>query len=364
MLKEYDRIPEFLLKNNQGKEVKSSNYLGRYTVLYFYPKAFTPGCTKECNAFSDNIDEFISFKMDNISGDFRGFADNGLDFSRIDLPGVDVVGISPDSPENLAKFKSKYDLKVDLLSDPAKEVAAGFSALKEDGSSILRSTFIVDPWNRIRKSWYGVNVKGHVEEVLVTLKEIVAEDIKINPQIMERRAKRSFDENKMIPELMIKQLIGAAHLAPSCFNNQPWRFSVVKEKSVLEKLDEYIPTGNYWLKKAAVLIAVYAKAKDDCQLSDGRDYYLFDTGIAVGNLLTQATQMGLIAHPVAGYDPEGFKKVLNITGDNTLITVIGVGFPADVDYLSEKHQGLETSPRDRVDIEDVLVWNGNENLKI
>lgn len=361
MLKEYEKIPKFSVKNNHGKEINSRDYFGRYTVLYFYPKAFTPGCTKECNAFSENIDQFISFKMDDISEKFVDFAGDKLEFSKVGLPGIDVVGISPDSPESLTKFKSKYKLKVDLLSDPDKETAAGFSALKEDGSSILRSTFIVDPWNRIRKSWYGVKVKGHVEEVIVSLKEIVAEDIKINPQIIERRARRSINENQKIPELMLKQFIKAAHLAPSCFNNQPWRFVVINDKTKLEDLAEYIPSGNSWLKKAPVLIAVYSKSENDCQLSDRRDYYLFDTGLAVGNLLVQATQMGLIAHPVAGYDPEGFKNTLNIPEDNVLITVIGVGFPADVDYLDEKHQKFENSPRDRIDIENVLSWNVSEN---
>lgn len=129
-------------------------------------------------------------------------------------------------------------------------------------------------------------------------------------------------------------------------------------KEKIKKLEEYIPSGNYWLKKAPVLVAVHSKSENDCLLSDKRDYFLFDTGIAVSNLLTQATQMGLIAHPVAGYDPKGFKETLNIEEDNILITVIGIGFPANVDYLSEKHQGLENSPRDRIALDKVLNWNG------
>ncbi len=358
MLKEYDSFSEFKVLNEQGKEISSSQYLGGYTVIYFYPKAFTPGCTKECNAFSDNIDEFISLKMDAVKENFGDSFDNNLKFSKLDLPEVRVVGISPDSPESLSKFKSKYGLKVDLLSDNEKEIAKRFRALKENGSSILRSTFILDPWNRVRKTWYGVTVKGHVEEVLSGLREVVADDIKINPQLIERRARRTFDENKQVPQVMLKQLIKAAHLAPSCFNNQPWRFSVVEDKDKIKELGEHIPSGNYWLKKAPVLLALHSKSENDCQLSDKRDYFLFDTGIAVGNLLTQATQMGLIAHPVAGYDPEGFKETLSIEEDNVLITVIGIGFPANVDYLSEKHLSVENSPRDRIDLDKVLNWNG------
>ncbi len=100
---------------------------------------------------------------------------------------------------------------------------------------------------------------------------------------MERRARRLFDEGNQVPEVMLKQIMKAAHLAPSCFNNQPWRFSVVNDKDKLLELDEYIPSGNYWLKKAPVLIAVHSKPESDCRLSDSRDYFLFDTGLAVGN---------------------------------------------------------------------------------
>ncbi|MFP4662537.1 MAG: redoxin domain-containing protein [Halanaerobiales bacterium] len=371
MLKEYDKMIDFVLNNDEGKEISDKHFYGKYTVLYFYPKAFTPGCTKECNAFSENIDEFISFKMSDLkdevqlNDEFKDQQDFNLNDQKTGegtLPEVQVVGISPDSPESLIKFRQKYDLKVELLSDPEKKVAKGFSALKEKGSSILRSTFILDPWNRVRKSWYGVKVKGHVEEVLAELKRVIVEDISINPQIEERRARRSFAEDMKVPESMITQLIQAAHLAPSCFNNQPWRFSVINDSDKLNELAESIPSGNYWLKKAPVLIAVHSQEENDCQLSDRRDYYLFDTGIAVGNLLTQATQMGLIAHPVAGYDPEGFKEKLNIAEDHVLITVIGVGFPADVDYLSEQHQRVEESPRDRLDLAEVINWNGYKNI--
>ncbi|MFW6306886.1 MAG: redoxin domain-containing protein, partial [Bacillota bacterium] len=207
MMKEYEKAPTFTAKNEKGQEVNSDKYSGKYIVLYFYPKAFTPGCTKECNAFSENIEEFISFKMDDLSK---------VDFKDMETPQVKIVGISPDKPEKLADFKEKYNLKIELLSDTDKEIAEGFASLKENGTSILRSTFIIDPWGRIRKTWYGVKVKGHVEEVLEELKSTISEDMDINHQIKERRARRCFDENRTVSRGTIKQLIEAAHLAPSC----------------------------------------------------------------------------------------------------------------------------------------------------
>ncbi|MFW5982086.1 MAG: redoxin domain-containing protein [Halanaerobiaceae bacterium] len=355
MLKKYDKVLDFTAINEQGIEVNSKKYLGSYTVLYFYPKAFTPGCTKECTAFSDNIDEFISFKLEDLKDTFD---DGNQDFKKIKISPIKVVGVSPDKVEKLADFKEKYNLKLELLSDQGKEIAKKFAVLKDNGSSILRSTFILDPWGRLKKAWYGVKVKGHVEEVLETLKEVIAEDLKINPEIDFRRARRAYSEEKVAPEIL-EQLIKAAHLAPSCFNKQPWRFSVVDDKNVLEKLYQHIPSGNFWLEKVPAIIAVHSRAEYDCQLNDNRDYYLFDTGIAVGNLLLQATQMGLLAHPAAGFDVRGFKEVLNIPEEDVLITIIGVGYPGEGDYLNVEQQKYEDSPRERIDLDQVLNWNEN-----
>ncbi|MEJ6949520.1 redoxin domain-containing protein [Natronospora cellulosivora (SeqCode)] len=353
MLKKFDKVADFIAKNDKGEEVNSKQYLGNYTVLYFYPKAFTPGCTKECNAFSENIDEFLSFKMDDLKGNL---SDSEQDLSNIKIPAINVVGVSPDKVENLADFKEKYQLKIELLSDPDKKIAKSFEALKENASSILRSTFILDPWGRVKKAWYGVKVKGHVEEVLEGLREVVSEDLRINPEIKFRRASRAYSEEKVAPEIL-EQVIKAAHLAPSCFNKQPWRFSIIDDRDLLERLYEQIPSGNYWMEKTPAIIAVHSRSDFDCQLNDNRDYYLFDTGIAVGNLLTQATQMGLLAHPIAGFNPVGFKETLNIPEENVLITVIGIGYPGEGQYLSDDHLKIEESSRDRNDLSEVLNWN-------
>lgn len=152
-------------------------------------------------------------------------------------------------------------------------------------------------------------------------------------------------------------LVRAAHLAPSCFNNQPWRFVVVDDPKALAPVKAAMPGGNYWAKPAPVLIAVTSKRDLDCKLSDRRDYFLFGCGMAVGMMMVQATSMGLIAHPIAGYDPTVVKQVLGIPEDFTLITLVIVGRPGDPATLSEDHRRTELGPRERKPIEAVMSRN-------
>ncbi|AMW32163.1 redoxin domain-containing protein [Fervidobacterium islandicum] len=316
-------IPQFVLKDEDGNDFSWKNLLGRYTVVYFYPKANTPGCTLEGLDFTKLIDEF-----------------NG-----------NVVGISPDDCKAIASFKSKKGLKVKLLSDPDKAVAEQFGVVKD--GKLIRSTFIVDPWGRIRKEWIKVNVNGHAEEVLQEYKRMIQEDQALNDNILLRRALRGVRPDPVEDE-KIETLIKAAHLAPSCMNKQPWRFLVVRTKENLEKLHSTLSEGNYWMKHAPVMIIVYTDDELGCQLSDRRNYALFDTGTAVGLLLAQATQMGLIAHPVAGYDPIKVKELFEIKG--VVITLIAVGYWGNIDMLNEKHLAAEFSERIRKPVEEIAKY--------
>lgn len=352
MLKRWEQAPVFKELNDRGEEIDSRDLIGSYTVVYFYPKAFTPGCTKECTLFSAELDHFSSLEIAEADS---SSAETG--FENLVETGARIIGISPDSPETLARFRQKHGLRVELIADPQRKVAAAYHALKENGKSILRSTFILDRWGRVRKSWYGVKVNGHVEEVLASLREIVGSDQVINRQIAYRRARRAISP-RTVKRDEVKRIITAAHWSSSCFNNQPWRFIVVDQQAMLAKLHQHLPAGNYWMKEAPVLIAVYSKVKNDCSLKDGRDYYLFDTGQAVALLQVQATQMGLIAHPVAGYDQQGFKELLQIPEGEHLITVIALGYPLGNDvFLSEQHQQVEKEPRQRKELGQILSWN-------
>ncbi|GAB4562895.1 MAG: thioredoxin-dependent thiol peroxidase [Anaerolineae bacterium] len=137
MLQPGDQAPEFTLVSDDGRSVSLSDFRGRKVVLYFYPKADTPGCTKQACALRDA---------------YPGIADKD----------VVVIGISPDSPEQLAKFRAKYSLPFILLSDPDHQVAEAYGAWGEKKRfgktymGIIRSHFAVDEEGRIVASDWQV----------------------------------------------------------------------------------------------------------------------------------------------------------------------------------------------------------------
>lgn len=326
----FQRIPEFTLLSQGGRKANIGNACGRYLVLYFFPRANTSGCTREAKDFTRLLSQF-----------------DDLD--------ADIMGVSPDEPDIQEGFAKSKAIKVTMLSDPDKTLAREFGATKESGA-ILRSTFLIDRTGVVRAEWKGVKVDGHADEVLEKLKALYKADSKVNSLIDCRRAKRGLSDVK-VSEDSIKTLLKAAHLAPSCFNSQSWRFVAIQDKDVLAAVKQAMPKGNYWTEPAPAIIAVFSKPDIDCQLSDRRDYYLFGCGMAVGNLMLQATQMGLVAHPIAGYDPIKVKEILRIPDDYILITLVIVSHLGNADKLSEKHRESEFGPRDRKPLDQVASWN-------
>jgi peroxiredoxin Q/BCP len=150
LLKPGDTAPDIHLRTDTGEPFKLSDLRGRRVVLYFYPKADTPGCTAEACEFRD---------------DFKAFAKKG----------AAVVGISPDQPAAQAKFKSKYDLPFTLLGDEDKAAAQAYGVWKEKNMygrkvmGIERSTFIIGPDGKIEKIYSKVKPKGHAADVLEAL---------------------------------------------------------------------------------------------------------------------------------------------------------------------------------------------------
>ena len=153
-----------------------------------------------------------------------------------------------------------------------------------------------------------------------------------------RRSKRAFSSVPITKEEK-ESLIEAMRLSPSCFNNQPWRVILVDDQPGLEQVWGCLPVGNAWATRAPMVMAVCSRADDDCRLSDDRDYHLFSCGLAVGEMLLAATELGLIAHPIAGYDPVKVKSILGIPEDLVLITLIICGHPGDdMSLLSDKQK--------------------------
>lgn len=159
--------------------------------------------------------------------------------------------------------------------------------------------------------------------------------------VRTRRARRVVSE-RPVEDDKIDSLIEAARLSASCFNNQPWRVVLAKGSEALSKAKETLSKGNVWATRAPLILIVSAKPPDDCQLSDKRDYFLFSTGLAVGQLELRATELGLIAHPIAGYDPLKAKAAFGIPEDHVVIAYVIVGYPGtDDSLLSDKQKEAE-----------------------
>jgi nitroreductase len=177
-------------------------------------------------------------------------------------------------------------------------------------------------------------------------------------EIDKRRAYRAFS-GETVSERQIERIMAAAHLAPSCFNKQPWRFMLYKSPEDLERIGTAILERNSWAKKAAFIVAAVTRNEDDCMLSDNRNYALFDTGLAVESMMLQAVHEGLYVHPMAGFKPEKVKEISQIPEEYTVIAVIAFGVPGKIEELSEELQKRESAPRERRPLDDVVfegVW--------
>lgn len=145
--------PSFDLEDQDGKATTDGDFKGKWTVLYFYPKDNTSGCTVEAKDFTC------------LAGDFSD-------------EGAAVIGVSPDSIKSHLNFIGKHDLDLRLLSDPEKKALEAYGVWKKkkmygrEYMGVERSTFLIDPAGIVRKEWRTVKVKDHATEVLETLRSI------------------------------------------------------------------------------------------------------------------------------------------------------------------------------------------------
>ncbi len=175
--------------------------------------------------------------------------------------------------------------------------------------------------------------------------------------IEERRAYRSLEPVR-IAEDLIRDLARCAGLAPSCNNNQPWRFVFVHDSQSLSRMQEALSKGNEWAYSASMIIAVFSRREDDCIIKD-RVYHQFDCGLAAGFLLLRATELGLVAHPIAGYSPKKTKEILGIPEEYEVITLIIVGkhWEKTSPLLSETQVEREKTRPERLPFERIVHLN-------
>jgi len=173
-----------------------------------------------------------------------------------------------------------------------------------------------------------------------------------------RRARRILSE-KPIEKEKVDALVEAVRLSASCFNNQPWRITLCMGPETLPKVKEALSKGNSWATKAPLIMVVASRPNDDCTLSDRRDYFLFSTGLGIGQLELRATELGLIAHPIAGYDPIKAKQILGIPEDYIVITFVIIGYPGtDDSLLSDKQKESEKTRPDRKPVSENFFLDG------
>src|SRR6516162_8072184 len=145
-----DQAPDFTLLDADGKEVSLSSFRGQRVIVYFYPAAMTPGCTTQACDFRDNLNSLTA-------------------------AGVRVLGISPDTPAKLAKFRDRDRLTFPLLSDPGHEVEEAYGAYGEKmlygkrTVGVIRSTFVIGTDGVIERAYYHVKATGHVARLRADL---------------------------------------------------------------------------------------------------------------------------------------------------------------------------------------------------
>jgi thioredoxin-dependent peroxiredoxin len=141
-----DTAPDFTLTSDTGEDVTLSGLRGRKVIVYFYPAAMTPGCTKQACDFTDSLDSLRAH-------------------------GYEVLGVSPDKPEKLAKFRERDALTLTLLSDPDRQVMRSWGVFGEKKlygkvvEGVIRSTFVVDEEGTIELAQYNVKATGHVAKL-------------------------------------------------------------------------------------------------------------------------------------------------------------------------------------------------------
>jgi nitroreductase len=184
----------------------------------------------------------------------------------------------------------------------------------------------------------------------------------VRERIEERRAYRSLDPVE-VDDGTVRELARCAGLSASCFNKQPWRFIFARGEA-LEQLKGALNKGNAWATRASMIVAVVSEVGLDCRVK-GRDYYLFDTGMATAFLILRATELGLVAHPIAGYSESKAKEVLGVPDEMTVITLIIVGRHSDTinELLSEDQAKTEHARPERMPLEEFAfmdVYGGGE----
>ena len=172
------------------------------------------------------------------------------------------------------------------------------------------------------------------------------EAIKIRASLKTRLTSKEIEPEK------IERILEAARAAPSARNKQPWRFIIVTDKETIKSLanDAFYEVNNM-VSEAPVIIALCANPDDDIKVS-GREYYLFDAGLAAENMILAATDLGLATHLMSGFDEAAMKKILQVPDDVRIVVAIPVSYPSGNSYQEAASEKL--NQRTRKDLNEIV----------
>jgi len=164
---------------------------------------------------------------------------------------------------------------------------------------------------------------------------------------------------KIEPE-KLDTILEAAHLAASARNTQPWRFIVVQDRETVEALTFAFSENNRMVKDAPVILVACARPADDV-MHDGKEYYLFDVGMAVGNMVLAATDLGLVTHLMTAFNEADMKRVLHIPDEVRVVVATPLAYPLEATYDEAAAERLST--RTRKDLQELVYddrWSEQE----
>lgn len=172
----------------------------------------------------------------------------------------------------------------------------------------------------------------------------------------KRRATRAISDESLDSE-SIQQLQEAIRLTPSCYNKQPWRYLFITSEQAHEKASEAFTGGNAaWAPRAPLLVVAYAVEGEACPAPEkGGDYHRFDAGLATMNLMLAATHLGLVARPMAGFDPDVLRSAFDFGEKDDILCMLAIGHPGESEeHVPEKYKGIEDRPRTRKPAEEII----------
>jgi nitroreductase len=191
----------------------------------------------------------------------------------------------------------------------------------------------------------------------------VSEELTVSETLANRRSTRSFLETP-IEEEKLRQIMTAAHWSASATNTQPWRFILVRDKAEMERVATGLAPGNAaWSIRCPAYVVVCGRPEDShYHMKEGKQFYLFELGLAVQSMVLQAHALGLVAHQMGNFTEDVVRDVLGIPEDYKVAVVIALGYRGPPELLpTQELRDREVAVRERKDFSEVVLYDNWKN---